>query len=133
MSVDRQAYLNGLLATPYDRAEKNCWWFLRRVQRELFGRDLPEIPDGALDMTGRQRQETLRAHPAFGAWRQVDGPSDGAMALLSKPTTFHCGVVIGSLDILHTDEPHGVVLDPILFLREIKRWRIAYYVPTDPA
>ena len=127
--MDRAVYLNGLLATPYDKAERNCWWFLRKVQRELYGRDLPEIPDGALDMSGRERNALLQAHPALNRWRCVDTPADGAMALLSKPTLFHCGVVIGSLDILHTDEPHGVVLDPILHLREIKRWRISFYVP----
>lgn len=44
----------------------------------------------------------------------------------------HCGVYLDLPQggrIIHADEPHGVVLDDPVELRESRRWRLMFLVP----
>ncbi|GJD58155.1 glycoside hydrolase [Methylobacterium dankookense] len=129
---DRRAFLAGLRGRPYDRERLNCWHIAALAQAELFGRALPAA-DPALVGDLRARARVLAEHPARLDWREVAQPSDGAFVLMGRVAgaETHCGVWLaddGGL-ILHTDERHGVVLDPPLELAAARRWRLTYLVP----
>ena len=131
----RAAFLRRWRGTPYDRIERNCWWLAALAQAELFGRTLPAA-DPALVGDIRARAETLATHPARAEWREISAPEDGALVLMGKVAgaETHVGTYL-ALDgglILHTDERHGVVLDPPLELAAAKRWRLTYLVPKVP-
>ena len=129
---DRAAFLRRWRGAAYDKAERNCWWLAAMAQAELFGRTLPAA-DPALVADVRARAETMATHPARGEWREIQAPVDGALVLMGKVAgaETHCGVYLaqdGGL-ILHTDERHGVVLDPPLELAAARRWRLTYLIP----
>ena len=48
--IDRIGYIDSLTGKPWS-ANFHCWACVRQVQRDLFGRDLPEVPEGPA--TGR--------------------------------------------------------------------------------
>ncbi|MFD6316916.1 glycoside hydrolase [Methylorubrum thiocyanatum] len=129
---DRAAFLRRWRGTAYDKVERNCWWLAALAQAELFGRILPAA-DPALVSDVRARAETMATHPARAEWREIEAPEDGALVLMGKVrgAETHCGVYLaqdGGL-ILHTDERHGVVLDPPLELAAARRWRLTYLIP----
>jgi hypothetical protein len=62
-AADRIIFLRRWRGTPYDKAERNCWWLAALAQAELFGRALP-APDPALVADVRARAETMATHPA---------------------------------------------------------------------
>jgi hypothetical protein len=116
---------------PYSREEHHCWWLTRLCQREVFGRDVPECPPGAL-ADRRSRLAALHGHPEFQNWVVQPGPVHGAVALMERGILFHAGVYLDAFGILHTNEPHGIVFDSPLELAAVQRWRIAYYLPAHP-
>lgn len=129
---DRAAFLRQWRGTPYDTVERHCWWLASLVQAELFGRTLPAADPG-LVANARARAATMATHPARAEWREIETPVDGALVLMGKVAgaETHCGVYLaqdGGL-ILHTDERHGVVLDPPLELAAARRWRLTYLIP----
>ncbi|SOR26825.1 NLP/P60 protein [Methylorubrum extorquens] len=132
MSNDCAAFLRRWRGTTYDKTERNCWWLAALAQAELFGRTLPAA-DPALVADIRARAESMATHPARAEWREIETPVDGALVLMGKVSgaETHCGVFLaqdGGL-ILHTDERHGVVLDPPLELAAARRWRLTYLIP----
>ncbi len=99
---------------------------------QLFGRLLP-VADPALVADTRERARVLAVHPARAAWQPIATPVDGALVLMGKTAgaETHAGTWLaedGGL-ILHTDEPHGVALDPPLELAAAHRWRLTYLIP----
>jgi hypothetical protein len=131
-AADRIIFLRRWRGTPYDKAERNCWWLAALAQAELFGRALPAA-DPALVADLRARAETMATHPARAEWREIPAPEDGALVLMGKVAgaETHCGVYLaqdGGL-ILHTNERHGVVLDSPLELAAARRWRLTYLIP----
>ncbi|ACK81234.1 hypothetical protein [Methylorubrum extorquens] len=130
--TDRAAFLRRWRGTPYDTVERHCWWLASLVQAELFGRTLPAA-DSGLVADARARAATMASHPTRAEWREIPTPVDGALVLMGKVAgaETHCGVYLaqdGGL-ILHTDERHGVVLDPPLELAAARRWRLTYLIP----
>lgn len=129
---DRRAFLAGLRGRAYDRERLNCWHLAALAQAELFGRVLPAA-DLALVDDLRARARVLAEHPARLNWCEVVQPVDGAFVLMGRlaGAETHCGVWLaedGGL-ILHTNERHGVVLDPPLELAAAQHWRLTYLVP----
>ncbi len=130
--TDRQAFIRSVRGRAYDRERLNCWHLAALAQAELFGRVLPAA-DPALVADIRARARAMAEHPARTEWRAVGLPVDGALVLMGRVAgaETHCGVWLaedGGL-ILHTDERHGVVLDPPLELAAAKRWRLTYLTP----
>lgn len=129
------SFVSRLLNCSYNKYDKNCWWLASLAQAELFGRSLPAA-DPALVADIRARAVSLATHPARADWREVSVPEDGALVLMGRVAgaETHVGTFL-ALDgglILHTDERHGVVLDPPLELAAAKRWRLIYLVPKVP-
>nr|WP_210302093.1 glycoside hydrolase [Methylobacterium brachythecii] len=119
--------------TPYDRLGRHCWWLASLTQAELFGRLLPAA-DPTLIADIRDRARMLAGHPVRQEWISVPQPVDGAVVLMGKTSgaETHVGtfLAIGAGMIWHTDEGHGVVLDPPLELAAARRWRLNYIVPS---
>ena len=131
--IDRAAFLADLLGTPYDADERHCWWLTRLVQLHLFGRTLPFVGATAVAHP-RYRAGLFASHPERGNWHEISRPVDGAVAMmgLNRLHDIHAGVYLvtaGGGRIIHTDEPHGVVLDIPMEMAAVRTWRIAYFVP----
>ncbi|OAS22188.1 hypothetical protein [Methylobacterium platani] len=129
---ERADFLRSVRGRAYDREAFNCWHLASLVQAALFGRLLP-IADPALVADTRERARVLASHPTRAEWREVAVPVDGALVLMGKAAgaETHAGTWLaedGGL-ILHTDEPHGVALDPPLELAQARRWRLTYLIP----
>ena len=132
-TTDKIAFLRCCRGTAYDKVERNCRWLTALAQAELFGRALPAA-DSALVADIRPRTETMATRPARAEWREIPAPVGGALVLMGKVAgaETHCGVYLaqdGGL-ILHTDERHGVLLDPPLELATARRWRLTYLIPS---
>jgi hypothetical protein len=128
--MDRAAFLDGLLGTPYDKAERHCWWLVSLVERELFGRSLPAV-DNKVIGGARERARIFAGHNERTRWVDAPQPRDGSIAMMSKNRLHdvHCGVYLltpAGGRILHTDAPHGVVFDSPAELTHARGWRVAY-------
>ncbi len=132
--IDRPSYLAGLWGQPYDPERANCWHLVVRLQRDLFGRDLPcGTPDLVED--ARRRAEVLATHDERRGWRASE-PVDGAIALMGRVRgrETHAGVVLVDEHgawIWHTDDRHGVAADSPTELAAARFWRISYWIPAD--
>lgn len=130
----RAAFIASLIGTPYARAGRHCWWLAGLVQAELFGRALPVGPE--ISPHRRERARLLSGHPERARWACFDLPEDGDLVLMARAPgrDIHCGVYLADrLGVIHTDEPHGVVVDTPLELEQIRRWRLSYYRPNQIA
>lgn len=130
--IDRATLIAELLGTPYDRQDRNCWWLVATVQRELYGRELPIAPYADRN----ERARILGSHPERARWIQVGQPADGAVVLMARVAgkDIHAGVFLADRRaVIHTDEPHGVVLDTPLELEQSRRWRLTFYQPCGEA
>ena len=77
----------------------DCWGLFLAVQRDHFGRELPEIPVDALDL--RAVLEAFIAHPERQRWQPVPQPEEGGGVLHAVR---HAGVVFQTLAAL---DAHG--------------------------
>lgn len=133
--TDREAFLEKVLGTPYDRIERQCFWLASKAQRELFGRALPVPSAEELAAAPEERARLFRDHPARREWRLVPQPVDGAHVFMSRrlgPGDVHCGIYLVLPQggrVLHTNTPHGVVLDTLVELRQVRGWRPTFLVP----
>jgi len=131
--MDRAAYLSALIGRPYDRETANCWHLAQALQRDLFGRQLPDASPEMVENLGA-RARALASHRERSRWRATQVPEDGALALMGRVADreTHVGVVLveyGQPMIWHSDDPHGVVADYPTELEQARRWRITYLVP----
>lgn len=130
--MDRIEYIGDLIGQHYS-AEQNCWWLVREVQRDLYGRELPVVDVGE-HINARVLVRAFHNHPERERWYQVTTPVDGAIVLMHRPGTharaIHSGVYL-DLDnggVLHTDTDHGVTFDA-MFDIALRNWHVEYYVP----
>lgn len=128
--IPRTDYLNALIDKPWS-VENNCWALVRDVQRDLFGRILPEVPATLAAGTVQALAAAFARHPERDNWREVTTPVDGAIALMARRSAdVHCGVYLTTpqAGIVHRDEAQGVRYEPVLTLGFY--WhRIRYFVP----
>lgn len=120
--VDRvSAVLNPLIGSPYDvRGIRgfHCWSFAKHLQKELWGRDLVEIPIESGHI--RDLVRLVQDHPAHKEWRVVERPVHGGLVEMSHSRhPHHIGVWLG-IDgggIAHCEAPAGVSFDPLVALK----------------
>ena len=60
----------------------DCWGMFLAVQRDHFGRDLPEIPVDALDL--RAVLDAFSGHPERQRWQSVPQPEEGDAVLMRE-------------------------------------------------
>lgn len=107
----------------------DCWSLLRHVEREVFGRVLPQVV--LPEKTGPDRiAEILSSHPKRSLWRQAAAPSHGGgVEMTSVRAPLHVGVWLdldGGL-VLHCAQGAGVSLDSLLNLKALGWSRFRFY------
>lgn len=128
--MDRAAYIDALLGIPHDRVARHCWWLVVKVQADLFGQALPSWE---ADYPGiRDRPRIMASHPLRAVWHPVDLPADGDIVMMGRAPgrDVHAGVYLvggGRRGVLHTDAPHGVILESLVDLAQLRRWRPTAY------
>lgn len=103
MSHWAQAYL-GL---PHDDTEHHCWAFCRRIWRERFGLDVPEMPMDA----GHPRavRRAFEESPERAAWVPATHPQEGDAVLMAMGRwPCHVGIWIDLGGVLHSIEGGSV-------------------------
>lgn len=110
----------------------DCWGLLRYLQREHFGRGLPEIPE-----FGDTARAMYQVQMSSGAWEIVAQPEHGAGVLMRGGDDPHVGVWLDCEGggVLHAMERVGVIWTPYRSLRLIGFSRLKYYrfhVQSDP-
>lgn len=134
--TDRAAYLTALIGRPWSAAQ-SCWHLACEVERDLFGRTLPEVSVPA-DPSWRWMIDAIAAHPEHARWHEVEPApggiitaADGALVLMSRATrAAHIGVWLASHgSVIHADPAAGVALDSLSSLRARGWARLRFFEP----
>ena len=102
----------------------DCWGLFLAVQRQHFGRDLPEIPVDALNL--RAVLNAFTAHPERQRWQPVSAAEEGDAVLMRQSRyPVHIGVWldIDGGGVLHAVRNAGVVFQTLAAL-DAHGWRI---------
>lgn len=136
-NLDRVAYIDALINAPWQRDGMHCWALVAQVQRDLFGRALPPVIEIApVGIAGAIASARLfRDHPERLQWREAEC-SDGAVVLMAsragnRRDYRHAGVAVQAgpqVRILHSDDPHGAVLDSLIEL-QARGWHPTFLLP----
>ena len=102
----------------------DCWGLLQHLQREFFGRDLPE-----LSATPGATRADYHTRLTTGEWECVDVPAHGDGALLRGGDFPHVGVWldIERGGVLHSQHGIGVIWTPRSALRLAGYSRVKYH------
>jgi len=97
----------------------DCWQLVRLFYRQEFGIALPDymaLYSSSLDMNGAS--DAIRI--GMKDWNHVDTPKYGDVLIFRITSApWHTGVRLDGGNMLHTDEGHGSVIEPINGIR----WR----------
>jgi hypothetical protein len=126
-------YLGGLINQPWAQDGRHCWRLVFEIERDLFGRILPTIVDVVPPRS--ERALIFATHAERRHW-VTSLPRDGAIVLMrreaAQPNNYsHAGVFLELEEggvVIHTDEPHGVVLDTLPELK-LRGWVPEFFVP----
>lgn len=136
MNAARIAAINAIIGRPYRLGAQgpdafDCYGAARALQRDLFGRDMPEfsMPGSA----GRTAiAAAIAAHPERGRWAEVERPVDGALVTMARNTCgYHLGTWLsedGGI-VVHAIETCGVVADTLATLEAVGWRRFRFHVP----
>jgi cell wall-associated NlpC family hydrolase len=95
-----------LVGTPW-APECNCWWLVRHVQAEHFGRELPHLEAGAVtEERSRAHVEALIELTRHTPWRKATFPAKaGDVLVVQGAGGAHVGVMVQvdrKLGVLHS-------------------------------
>jgi len=134
--MDRTAFLRSLIGRPWS-SSASCWHLAMEVEREMFGRDLPDVEVPSLP-SWRWMIDSIEGHPERARWREVErGPhglvtaADGALVLMARSNRpAHIGVWLRPEQaIIHADQGAGVMLELLTTLRARGWARLRFYEP----
>lgn len=98
------------IGEPWVAGRNDCWAFARRVQAEVFAREVPAVDIDALD--ARACARAIAAHPERLRWSRVDAPAEGDLVLMAHAKhPSHVGVWVSADGggVLHALQGAGVV------------------------
>ena len=101
----------------------HCWAFVRHIQKQHFGRELPTIPNPE-DILAIARG--FRDHPERKRWEQVNRPAEGDCVLMRQARyPIHVGVWLGvdGGGVLHCSEEAGVAFQSLSSL-SLNGWTV---------
>jgi hypothetical protein len=106
----------------------DCWGFVRWIQREHFGRELPTVDIDAMNTLAVVR--AFSRHAEHDNWTKVATPSEGDCVEMGNIThPFHVGVWfdVDGGGVLHCVQGAGVVFSSLAAIRlawgKIDFWR----------
>lgn len=102
----------------------DCWGLFVTVQRQCFGRDLPQNPVDATNL--RAVLDAFNGHPERKRWQTVNQPKEGDAVLMRQSRyPVHIGVWLDIDDggVLHAVRHAGVVFQTLAAL-DAHGWRI---------
>lgn len=115
----------------------DCLSFTRYIQKEMFGRALPEV-DIETDSVASFIKAAIASERAYN-WVQVQEPIHGCIVELTmSKVPHHCGTYIDLIDpatrvrvkgLLHSLKGSGVIFDPWISLKAAGWRRFTYNVP----
>lgn len=109
-----------------------CWDLVRTVQREEFGRELPELAIGE-DYVATQEAAMLQLAGPRGTWARVAVPAVGDILVCRSVSGPHVGVVAPYNRVLHNvgsrSNPGAVRVDRISDLAYAGFQRVTYWRP----
>ena len=107
----------------------DCYYWFRRIQKEVFGRDLEDLRRTGDRLLFAARAMSDEAVRRFG-WRRTDAPAEGdAVFLAQRIRPHHIGIATlmrGKLYIVHAPDGGCVMLSDAPSLR-INFWKISSY------
>jgi len=125
----RTSALSTLIGLPWVAGARgpdayDCWGLFLAVQRQYFGRDLPEIPVDALNL--RAVLDAFTAHPERQRWQPVSAAEEGDAVLMRQsryPVHIGAWLDIDGGGVLHAVRHAGVVFQTLAALNA-HGWRI---------
>jgi hypothetical protein len=127
--------LTTYVGKPWEKS-RDCWYWFRVVQRDIFGRDVHEalVNHSSWIAMLKSAADIMNSdiEKEFG-WKKTDSPKTGDAVFLSmRRYAHHIGTVFidnGKLCILHCVEGSGIVYDSRLAIK-MHGWRIhGYWTP----
>lgn len=136
--MTRAAFLTSRLGQPW-APTRTCWHVAGEVQRELFGRQLPDVAIPAAP-SWRWMIDTIGRHPERSRWEPIaTGPHgiitapDGALVAMGRADLeAHIGVWLApERQVIHCDQRFGVLAQDMATLRASGWGRIQFYQPVE--
>lgn len=135
MPIDAATFLDVVLGLPYDEKKLHCWELVRRMQSQVFQRELPTVlvrPDNMRELVGM-----MELRKTYQDWEQVDQPAHSAVVFMTKGghdvevAACHAGVYLDfdGGGILHTDADHGVVFESLPAVKARNWAGFSYHLP----
>lgn len=128
MSAAAPHWASAYIGAPWVAGEHDCWGFVRRVQRERYGREIPPFDVDAFNRLACAR--AVRDNPERSNWRQVAAPQEGDAVLLAHAKhPSHVGVWVEADGggVLHCVEGDGVVFQTRKSLSACGWGRLEFY------
>lgn len=101
----------------------DCWQLVKHFYAAVLGKTIPDYM--AFYESSKDMEEASKCiEQAIPSWLRVEAPQLGdvlVFRILQKP--WHTGIYIGDGKMLHTDEGHGSVIEPI----DSMRWKNRLY------
>lgn len=99
------------IGQPWRAHDHDCWCFFRRVQKEIFARDVPAVDPA--DYATATKARLLDSHPHRRAWVEIPlhelREGDGViMSSASDPGHVGVWIDVDGGRVLHCDTPLGV-------------------------
>lgn len=138
---DQIKFVRELLGTPYvlnskDRSEGlDCWSLTQTLQRELFGRELPDLVIENDSVAGYLKA-AVKGELSCG-WQSIEEPVHGCIVELTKGQyPHHCGTYIDIKEyrmkgLVHSLKGCGVIFDSWITLKAAGWRRFTYNVPRN--
>jgi cell wall-associated NlpC family hydrolase len=116
--------------------EFDCWHLARHVERQLFGRELPEIEEPN-DLSWVWLLNAFSSHPECRNWierPQANGlitAADGALVLMARAKrAAHVGVwLLPEQRVMHCDQVSGVMFEDPATLRASGWRKLMFFEP----
>jgi hypothetical protein len=127
-------WIDGYVGQEWVLRDHDCWGFFRKVQREQFGIEVPEMDvDSASPLQTRHafKEATERAR-----WVPVESPRHGDGVLMGKnPRPSHVGVFVETPApaVLHCVENIGVLVQSLSSLKAMGWTVCGFYRHVDRA
>lgn len=128
MTPEQLEFVNSLIGRPWKSGAGgpeafDCWGLAKVVQKELFGRSLPDIAVDSENVRAVMREVATTS--ARNSWERVDGPAHGRLVeMASGRHPYHIGVYldVDGGGVLHCQNPAGVCFDRVATL-QVAGWR----------